>query len=143
MMNFVFVLNRLSKYLNLGVDFFFLVMAFCWKCSTPDYITPDNQNLLNSFDCNKVMKMKVWISWLGYIFMISFWIEVITCFRRKTFLAPSHRRSWILWKVRGVGQVRLVVALIFIYLFWLNVFRGGNTLNCFYFLKIVIISWVA
>lgn len=57
MMNFVFVLHRLSKYLNLGVDFFVMVFIYLFvcKCSTPDYITPDNQNLLNGFDCNKVM----------------------------------------------------------------------------------------
>ena len=57
MMNFVFVFNRLNKYLNLGVDFFVMVFIYLFvcKCSTPDYITPDNQNLLNGFNCNKVM----------------------------------------------------------------------------------------
>ena len=29
--------------------------GFCCECSTPDYITPDNQNLLIGFDFNKVM----------------------------------------------------------------------------------------
>ncbi len=45
----VFVLNH--QVLELGSIF---LMGFCCKCSTPDYITPDNQNLQNGFDC-KVM----------------------------------------------------------------------------------------
>jgi len=31
--------------------------------STPDYITPDNQHILNGFDCDRVMYFKLIMSW--------------------------------------------------------------------------------
>lgn len=32
----------------------FFGLIFC-ECSTPDYITPDGQNILSGLDCNKVI----------------------------------------------------------------------------------------
>jgi hypothetical protein len=52
----LFVLYEDFLFVYFTINFLmFFFGGFCCECSTPDYITPDNQNLLNGFDCNKVM----------------------------------------------------------------------------------------